>query len=447
MSTKQIVDIYITDRQWQAFELLNDKTTETILYGGAAGGGKSFLGCFWLISNCITYPGTRWLMGRSELKTLKRTTLATFFDVISMLKLSGKISYKEQKGEILFSNDSKIILYDLKHYPGADPNFDGLGSLEITGGFVDEANQIISKARDVLQSRIRYKLDEHQLIPKTLYTCNPAKNWVYQDYYKPYRDGKLDENKAFIPALVTDNPHISKHYVANLRSMRNSSLKERLLNGNWEYDDDPNTLCTYDAIMDVFENNHIQPTGQKYLTCDVAMRGSDRFVLIAWNGFVAIDKLILEKSGGQEVVDAINEMRLKHKVRPSNIVYDADGVGAFVGGEGGFIKRANPFVNGSKALAYKGKVEKYENLKTQCYYHLADKINAGEIYLPCFKDEQEQLIQELEQIKSRDAQNDVSLKLIKKEQVKQLLGRSPDLSDAIMMRMFFELGNRLPAML
>lgn len=437
----------ITKKQWAALSLLNDDKTEHVLYGGAAGGGKSFIGCVWLISNCIQYPGTKWLMGRSELKTLKRTTLATFFDVISLLKLNDKITYKEQKAEIEFINGSKVILYDLKHYPGKDPNFDGLGSLEITGAFVDEANQITSKARDVLQSRIRYKLDDFNLIPKVLYTCNPAKNWVYQDFYKPWKDNKISESKAFVQALVSDNPHISKHYVSNLRKISSKALKERLLKGNWEYDDDPNVLCNYDAILDVFHNDHIKPNGKRFLTCDVAMRGSDSFVLIAWNGWVAIDKVILPKTGGKQVIDAINEMRMKHKVSPSQIVYDADGVGSFIGGEGGFIQRAKPFINGGKALKFGRDVERYENLKTQCYYHLAEKINKGEIYLPCFEDERETVIQELEQIKSRETDSDRVLRLIKKSEVKEFLGRSPDISDALMMRMYFELGGKLPAML
>lgn len=441
------IDINITKKQGEAYKSLIDKKTEQVLYGGAAGGGKSFLGCFWIISNCFAYPGTKWLMGRSELKTLKRTTLSTFFDVVSMLKISEQINYKEQKGEIEFSNGSKVILYDLKHYPGKDPNFDGLGSLEITGAFVDEANQITSKARDVLQSRIRYKLDQFGLIPKILYTCNPAKNWVYQDFYKPWKDGKLNKSKSFVQALVSDNPHVSQHYVSNLQAMKSKALKERLLKGNWEYDNDPNTLCEYDAILDVFSNEHIKPTGQRYLTCDVAMQGSDSFVLIAWNGWVAFDKKILPKTGGKEVIDEINEMRMKHKVRPSNIIYDADGVGSFIGGSGGFITRAKPFVNGSKALKYGKDVERYENLKTQCYYHLARKINEGGIYLPCLIEEKERVIQELEQIKSRETDSDRVLRLIKKSDVKEFLGRSPDISDALMMRMYFELGGKLPAMI
>ena len=52
---------------------------------------------------------------------------------------------------------------------------------------------------------------------------------------------------------------------------------------------------------------------------------------------------------------------------------------------------------------------------------------------------QEEIIEEFEQIKRFEPDNEQKLRIIPKEQVKEILGRSPDWSDMIMMRMFFEL--------
>ena len=68
-------------KQENAVYYLKDDKTSEILYGGAAGGGKSALGCLWLIECCQKYPNSRWLMGRSKLKALKETTLNTYHQI------------------------------------------------------------------------------------------------------------------------------------------------------------------------------------------------------------------------------------------------------------------------------------------------------------------------------------------------------------------------------
>lgn len=61
---------------------------------------------------------------------------------------------------------------------------------------------------------------------------------------------------------------------------------------------------------------------------------------------------------------------------------------------------------------------------------------------------EEPATEELEQVKSRDNDKDGKIRLIRKEDIKEFLGRSPDLSDTIMMREYFELDyGRLPEML
>ena len=93
-------------------------------------------------------------------------------------------------------------------------------------------------------------------------TCNPAKNYVYADYYKPFKDGTLPKHRKFIQALLSDNPFVSKHYRENLLSLDEVS-RLRLLEGEWEYDDDPAKLINFDAIVDLWNNTHVEK-GEKY---------------------------------------------------------------------------------------------------------------------------------------------------------------------------------------
>ncbi|MGO3285918.1 MAG: phage terminase large subunit, partial [Mesonia sp.] len=271
-------------KQEYATYYLKDSTTQEVLYGGAAGGGKSALGCLWLIEMAQKYPGTRWLMGRSKLKTLKETTLNTFFELSSKLGITNQFKYNGQDNVIYWNNGSQIILKDLFLYP-SDPEFDKLGSLEITGAFVDECNQLVYKAWQIVKSRIRYKLKQYNLIPKILGTCNPAKNWVYKIFYRPNKDNSIPETRQFIQALPTDNTHLPGSYLESLRGLDKNS-KERLYFGNWEYDDDPSALIDIDAIYDYFNPVHITPEGNKYLTIDIARKGKDKTVFRVWHGLL-----------------------------------------------------------------------------------------------------------------------------------------------------------------
>jgi phage terminase large subunit len=426
--------LQLIPKQSKAVYYLKDNKTEEIIYGGAAGGGKSALGCLWLIEQCQTYPGSRWLMGRAKLKTLKETTLNTFFELASRLKISDQFNFNAQQGIIYWNNGSEIILKDLFLYP-SDPEFDQLGSLEITGAFVDEVSQVVYKAWQIVKSRIRYKLNEFGLIPKILGSCNPTKKWVYKEFYKPFKEKSIRKDRAFVQALPTDNPHLPESYLKSLLGLDETS-KQRLYYGNWEFDDDPAKLINYESILDLWRNEYV-PEGQKYITADIARFGSDKGVLILWSGYRVLDVITLDHSSVTNTAQRIKDLANLHQVPNKNIIADEDGVGGGVVD----IVGCKGFVNGSKALDEERKSVQYSNLKTQCYFKLAEKINNGEIYLTKpFSDISEKLIQELEQVKRDKIDQDGKLILMSKEKVKEAIGRSPDFSDALMMRLWFDLG-------
>ena len=421
----------LTNKQWLALEYLTDNETTEVLYGGAAGGGKSYLGCAYIIWLCTKYDGIRCLIGRSKLDNLKKTTLNTFFDICTEWDIQANTHYKynAQTNVITFFNGSEVILKDLFQYP-SDKNFDSLGSLELTTAFIDECNQITEKAKQIVSSRIRYKLDHYSLIPKLLMTCNPSKQWVYTNFYKPHKENRLPVYRKFIQSLATDNRHISKHYKEQLQKLDEIS-KQRLLYGNWEYDDSEDKLINYNAILGAFELDSIAG-GDKYITADIARYGKDKTVIIYWNGLRAEQFKVLDVNSVTEAAQEIRTIQQNNGVSLQNIIVDDDGVGGGVKD----ILRCKGFVNNSKAL----KNENYINLKTQCYYALSNAFNKSSIYINCtniaYKNN---IIQELEQVRRKNFDKDAKLQLVSKEEVKNIIGRSPDFSDALAMRMYYEL--------
>jgi len=151
-----------------------------------------------------------------------------------------------------------------------------------------------------------------------------------------------------------------------------------------------------------------------------------------WKGLHTIEIQTLLKSSVNEVVEQIKKLQQKYQVNLRNIIVDEDGVG---GGVKDYL-RCQGFVNNSRPI----KGENYQNLKTQCYYKLSDLINKSQIGITCTDvNIKSYIIEELEQVRTKDADKDNKLQILSKDNVKAILGRSPDYSDALAMRMYYEI--------
>ncbi len=430
-----------TYKQHLAYQGLQDDVTDFLFFGGGAGGGKSWLGCEWLLTNCYFHPGSKWFIAREELKRLMGSSYVTFLKVCQHhqipredWKLNGQYNYIE------FTNGSRIDLLDAKLLPG-DPFYERFGSLEYTGGWIEEGSEVEFMAFDVLKSRVgRHLNKEFGIHPKILITCNPKKGWIYKLAFKPWKTKTLPSNYQFIQSLYSDNPFTADEYGHQLSQITDKNTKERLMKGNWEYDADPATLISYDAILDLWSNT-VPSGGEKYLIGDVARFGDDKAVYGFWEGLRCYKIIVLQKKGIDAQQEQVKMWARDERIPYSHILVDEDGVG---GGLVDGVKGIKGFVANSVPLENPKTEEKenFANLKAQCSYLLAQKINDHEMAVH-IEDEQvkEWLAEELEQIKSKDADKDGKRKIIPKEEVKEIIGRSPDFSDMVMMRMWFELSN------
>jgi phage terminase large subunit len=227
-----------SEKQRKALQYLEHcPETEQVLYGGAAFGGKSFLGCFWQLSRRCMFPETRGVIGRSELKNLKLTTLQTFWKVWDIhfkgIFTDIHLNYNEQKSVIYFSNGSEIYLKDIKYYP-SDPDFHSLGSLEITDSFVDEGGESVEKAINIIFSRTRHNLINNK--PAMLIASNPANNWLKHNFVMDSNGVpiQLPPYRKYIQAKATDNP--DKDAVTRyIKTLERLPLYDRmrLLEGDW----------------------------------------------------------------------------------------------------------------------------------------------------------------------------------------------------------------------
>lgn len=258
----------------------------------------------------------------------------------------------------------------------------------------------------------------------------------------------LIKSVAFIPGDIYDNKILLKEnpgYLANLLA-QDEQTKAQLLHGNWKVKVSEDEIIDYYALKDSFNNEFVQ-SGEKRITADIALQGSDKFIIGYWEGWRLMDMEIMDKSDGKDVIDAIRAMQNKYQVPNRYVAYDNDGVGGFVEG---FIPGCYQFHNGSKPLNYNGYQENYEHLKAQCYYHLGqDIINRNQMYVhPRVADKmydgkmtvRQRMIYERRAIKKYKSDVDGKIRIFPKDQMKALMaGTSPDILDMMMIRYVFEL--------
>lgn len=446
-------------KQEKALQILTSNEYDQFLYGGAAGGAKSFTGMCWVILSALCYPNTRYFIARNELKDIRDSVMVTFGEVCDFLGVKD-FKYNAVFNYIKFPNGSEINLIEVKYKP-SDPEYKDVGSTLYTSGWFEEVGEVNEKAVSVLTTRVnRWNVDKYGLKGIVFMTGNPSKNWTKQKFHDKAKKGLLeidneDESnfkKYYLGCLVTENPFISQKYIDSLRKQASNdkAIYERLFKGNWDYDDNPYQLANQEAIEEIFDNDHVTE-GMSYLTVDVARFGADKAVLIAWKGWVVKEIITYDLSSTQKIVSAITYLRQKYRIPKSRCIADSDGVG------GGVVDIADikSFKNNGTPIGINRNTPNYANLQVQCLYLLADKINEREIYieeeslsnLDDPKKAKEHILEELAQIQSRPNVRDATkLQAKNKSEIKEDIRRSPDYRDALFMRIWFDLKPQRRAM-
>jgi hypothetical protein len=311
----------------------------------------------------------------------------------------------------------------------SDPFYERFGSLEYSDGAIEECGEINFLAYDVLKTRIGRHLNKELGIKPTMaLTANPKKNWLYNVFYEPWKNGTLPDNVKFIQALYGDNPYTAAEYEVQLQSISDKSTKERLMLGSWDYEDNPNVLIGFATINDMFSNSFVQP-GKMKIVADIARYGSDRAIITVWDGLILIDYLAFNISSMVEIQNAINSLKVRYQIPVSEIVVDEDGIG------GGVVDnlKCKGFLNNGKPTN-----PNYQNLKAECGYKLAELASKIWIKKEMPEKEREAITLELGMLRTYDADKDGKLRIMPKEKIKEYIGRSPDWMDCFIMRMFWE---------
>ena len=253
----------------------------------------------------------------------------------------------------------------------------------------------------------------------------------------------LVKSVTFVPGTVYQNKSLlstDPGYLGNLMALSNEE-KSKLLGGCWKLLEDEDQLFEYMALKDIFTNDFVpapRSTRERYITADIALEGSDFFRIGVWNGWRLVKTYSFPTSDGKLVYDELKKIARQWDVPHSNIVFDADGVGGFLRG---FFPTAISFNNNGTPIEVDGDKQNYQNLKTQCYYYAAQKVNGYEVYVEASEvGLKDGLIEELHATRKKPHDGVSKLRILSKDEIKvKIGGRSPDYADMFAMRSVFDL--------
>lgn len=251
-----------------------------------------------------------------------------------------------------------------------------------------------------------------------------------------------------------DNPFISPAEILKAKSELDSTTFRQEYEA--EYVDNQGSLFKYIALVDVFSNT-ITKQNEKYLIVDIADDGSDKTKFSFWEGLEEYKRESFERLNTESIISKIREYAAQDRIPYSSIAVDAIGVGAGVASSSlldgivGFKSSYSPIKTDLDIvrLPNVGYLPKapaltsdYKNLRSQCVFVLSDLVNNHKIASKVTGQDKENIIEELASYQDAST-GDGKRMATPKEDIKDVIGHSPDDSDCYIMRMYFEIRNKM----
>lgn len=164
--------------------------------------------------------------------TLKRNLFPTFNSILSLGLNQYVKDWNQQTQTVTLTNGSEIIF--MAESFDTDKELNRFRGLEINGAGIDEINEIQEKTFYKIIERAGSWTGGGKVPIRIIGTCNPSHGWVKDLFYDKWRDNKLPSGWCYVPALITDNPHIAPEYLESLIKNMPSYEYEVFVKGNWD---------------------------------------------------------------------------------------------------------------------------------------------------------------------------------------------------------------------
>lgn len=210
-------------------ELFTSRAPE-LLGAGPAGTGKTFTIAWRIHIMCLRYAGSRHLMTRKDLESLKPAALTTFVNGVQP-HLFGVETFGGNKftpAEFRYPNGSVIQVTGLDRA-------EKVKSAEYDTIYVNEATEIPESTAEMLTSRLRNGVMPYQQL---IMDCNPAgpRHWLRQRGHAGKTkivESTHRDNPAYWNERTSEWTEQGQQYVNNVLANLSGVNRERLFLGKW----------------------------------------------------------------------------------------------------------------------------------------------------------------------------------------------------------------------
>lgn len=313
---------------------------------------------------------------------------------------------------------------------GIARNIEEIKSLEgVDIMWVEESTLLTKEQWDIILPTIRKERSEIILV----FNPRNRSDFVWQRFVEhPHKD-------SIVRSINYDeNQFLSETIKAVIKEAKEEDFEE------YEYiylgkpkEGDEKALFAFDEVEKAMDNSlarvqDIDLTGVFSYGVDVARYGNDKSVITKRKGFRIYSLETYSSYSTSELANKVNdEYRAEESKTPNGIFIDTIGVGAGVYDK---VEDLGLRAIEANASMRADKTDLYYNKRAEMYFNLRDWIRKGGI-IPKDDDLKEELLA------IRYSFNNTNGKIIiqPKEEIKELLGRSPDKSDSIALHFFSEI--------
>lgn len=434
---------------------------------GPVGSSKTFAMAVGDISVAFEFKDSIIPVGRKDLSEAQIGTWEVYMEALSKMGFRHGKHYTTRQASndlrIKFNKSGSVIQF-IGMNRSRDRDWSKL-KITATKASVDEVDDIEKDGFDTLDSRTGRRNDSGAPSVTTA-ACNPNDGWTKQHVYLPWlkrenrrlagmTDQEWDEiqplakNKMVFEFTMEDSPLYPKGYYEPFYD-RSRSWKERYLYNNWNYIDDENALFKMRA-MDILTIRKLRK-GEKYIGVDPNAGGKDKAAIVLWEGDAIVhaelyttemlEKLALPEETSPmnygAIIGRLTEAMMKREgVGYLNVALDVVGIGqgalTYLLQRGLKVQqyRSGNAPYQTQAEQMKNIKPPYQILRDQVFHKWSMDVDNGRVFFYTDMPHLSSLKKEL-QLHEADTTAKV-MRVTPKDDLKKMLGASPDLADAAVM--------------